>query len=74
MVYDGVVPNQGGTWWFGRGGWCPGQRVDPFVADVTGDITPGSSISVSYQATQGGREPSDGMGNIEHRSWLIIHR
>ena len=73
-VYDGVVPNQGGTWWFGRGGWCPGQRVDPFVVDVTEDASLGDSLAVSYQATQGGREPSDGMGNIVHRSWLIIHR
>ena len=74
MVSDGVVPNQGGTWWFGRGGWCPGQRVDPFVVDVSQEAAAGDSVSVSYRATQGGNEPSDGRGNIEHRSWLIIHR
>lgn len=26
-VPDGVVPNQFGTWPFGRSGWCPGQDV-----------------------------------------------
>ena len=72
-VVDGVVPNQAGTWWFGRGGWCPGQRVDPFVVDVTGDLSVGSSVAVSYAATQGGNEPRDGQGNIKHSSWLVVY-
>lgn len=72
-IYDGVVPNQAGTWWFGRGGWCPGQRVDPFVVDVTGDLSLGSSVSVTYTATQNGNEPRDGQGNINHNSWLVVY-
>src|SRR5208283_5153555 len=27
MEWSGMVPNQGGTWWTGRGGWCPGGQV-----------------------------------------------
>lgn len=28
-VLQGVVPNEHGTWQFGRGGWCDGQQVWP---------------------------------------------
>ncbi len=73
-VSDGVVPNQAGTWWFGRGGWCPGQRVDPFTVDVTEVVSPGSPATVLYQAMREGREPSDGSGNIVHNSWLVYYR
>jgi hypothetical protein len=73
-VGDGVVPNQAGTWWFGRNGWCPGQRVDPFTADVTAEAAPGSTVTVSYEATQGGDQPTGNRGNIRHNSWLIIHK
>ena len=73
-VSDGVVPNQAGTWWFGRGGWCPGQRVDPYVVDVTDLVSPGSDASVLYQAKREGEEPTDGSGNIKHNSWLVFHR
>jgi len=73
-VGDGVVPNQGGTWWFGRGGWCPGQRVDPFVVDVTELVTAGETASVLYQAMREGSEPTDDSGNIRHNSWLVFHR
>lgn len=35
QVSFGVVPNQYGTWPFGRAGWCPGQHVDWWEVDVT---------------------------------------
>ena len=35
QVSLGVVPNQYGTWPFGRAGWCPGQHVDWWEVDVT---------------------------------------
>ncbi len=50
LVPDGVVPNQYGTWSLGRGGWCPGFDVKPWVADVTGDIVPGATQTVTYRA------------------------
>jgi hypothetical protein len=74
MVGEGVVPNQAGTWWFGRGGWCPGMRVDPFTVDVTSEATPGSTVDVSYHATQEGSEPSGNRGNIVHNSWLVVYK
>lgn len=72
MVPQGTVPNQAGTWWFGRGGWCPGMEVRPWIVDVTADAAPGATASIDYRATQGGDEPIDGLGNIEMRSWLVI--
>src|SRR5690242_3949809 len=46
---NGMTPNQAGTWWYGRGGWCPGQQVDPWVVDVTAEVTPGQTATVSYR-------------------------
>jgi hypothetical protein len=73
-VSEGVVPNQSGTWWFGRGGWCPGARVDPFTADVTEHIETGETVSVLYQAKREGGDPRDDSGDIRHNSWLVFYR
>lgn len=45
----GVVPNQYGSWPFGRGGWCPGLEVALWRADVTGDVTPGADVTLDYE-------------------------
>jgi hypothetical protein len=71
-VVTGTVPNQAGTWWYGRNGWCPGREVAPYLVDITSDVTPGSTATISYQATQGGSDPIDGLGTIEMRSWLVV--
>ena len=73
-VAQGVVPNQAGTWWFGRGGWCPGQEVEPFVVDVTDQVTPGEASTVSYEAKINGSAPFDNAGNIRLNAWLVYHR
>ncbi len=73
-VDSGTVPNQAGTWWTGRGGWCPGRRVDPFVADVTDSVTPGQTATVSYEISVTGSAPQDDQGSAELRSWLVISR
>lgn len=56
QVKDGVVPNQFGTWPFGRGGWCPGLDVKPFVADVTPSVVKGGSNTLTYKALYFGNE------------------
>jgi len=68
----GTVPNQSGTWWFGRGGWCPGRAVDPIVFDVTEHAEDGS-VTVEYRGLFNGATPVDGSGNIEMRSWLVVY-
>ncbi|MBI5546633.1 MAG: hypothetical protein HY901_22350 [Deltaproteobacteria bacterium] len=70
----GMTPNQAGTWWYGRGGWCPGQQVDPWVVDVTSEVTPGQAATVSYRGLfQDAEPPADGAGNVLMVSYLVIH-
>jgi len=68
----GMTPNQGGTWWFGRGGWCPGQQVEPWVVDVTELATPGNPLHVSYRGLFEGSAPPDGAGDIHVNVRLVV--
>jgi hypothetical protein len=69
----GMTPNQAGTWWFGRGGWCPGQQVDPWVVDVTGDVTPGQTATISYRGLYKSMDPPNaGGGDINLVSYLVV--
>lgn len=72
-IERGMVPNQAGTWWFGRGGWCPGQQVEPWVIDVTDLVTPGADATLSYQGLYAGKTPPDGAGNIVFTSYLVTY-
>jgi len=73
-VNEGVVPNQHGTWYFGRGGWCPGFDVAPFLADVTADAKIGGANSISYEALIGTSAPAagSGYGNIDLSTYLVF--
>jgi Peptide-N-glycosidase F, C terminal len=42
-VADGVVPNQWGTWPYGRAGWCPGQDVKLETVAMTEAIRSGQN-------------------------------
>ena len=48
-VNDGVVPNQYGSWPYGRAGWCPGQDVKLIKIDVTDALASGEN-TFSYAA------------------------
>jgi hypothetical protein len=72
-VSEGTVPNHGGTWWFGRGGWCPGVEVRPLVADITADA-PAGPLTVSYGATVTNGPTNGDYGNIVLSSWLVAYR
>ncbi|MBI5609301.1 MAG: hypothetical protein HY902_10535 [Deltaproteobacteria bacterium] len=72
-IAGGMVPNQAGTWWFGRGGWCPGMQVEPWIADVTSAAPPGSTAAVAYQALFKGSAPQDGQGSIDGAVWLVVY-
>jgi hypothetical protein len=72
-VENQSTPNQWGTWWYGRGGWCPGQQVKPYVVDVTGEVTPGTDATVSYRGLYDGDTPPDGSGDIVLNSWLVVY-
>lgn len=70
----GMTPNQWGTWWFGRGGWCPGLQVDPWVVDVTADVTPGEPATIEYRGLLDGAPPGEPSGNIVMSSYLVVYR
>ncbi len=73
-VDDGMVPNQGGTWWFGRGGWCPGQQVAPWVVDVTSNVTPGMPATIEYAGLYQNKQPPDNAGTIVLQSYLVFYK
>jgi hypothetical protein len=83
QVGAGVIPNQFGTWVLGRGGWCPGLDVKPWVVDVTDAVVIGGSNTITYQGLFEGEtyvpKPGDpnsgGFGaNINMTSWLVLYR
>ena len=43
LVNEGVVPNQSGSWPFGRAGWCPGQDVRLINIDITDKVITGTN-------------------------------
>lgn len=73
QIEDQMVPNQGGTWWYGRGGWCPGQLVEPFQVDVTSEVTTGGTASVSYRGLYDGETPPDSSGDIVLNAWMVVY-
>jgi hypothetical protein len=73
QVVSGTTPNQAGTWWYGRGGWCPGQQVTPHVFDVTADVIAGGAATVEYRGLYAGAPPPDGSGTIDLASWLVVY-
>lgn len=72
LVRGGVTPNQAGTWWYGRGGWCPGAPVAPWVVDVTSEVTAGKEARVTYRGLFAGGEPPDEGGDIVLTSYLVV--
>lgn len=49
QVNLGAEPNQYGTWWYGRNGWCPGKDVTPWQVDVSKSIISGRPNVVNYK-------------------------
>jgi hypothetical protein len=73
-VDRGTVPNQYGTWWFGRNGWCPGREVAPQVLDVTTEVTPGQTATLSYAGLYNGQPYPSGGAVIRMTSWLVFSK
>ncbi len=49
-IPQGVVPNQYGTWGYGRAGWCPGMDVAPYIVDITDFVSIGEENVIDYDA------------------------
>ena len=49
-ITNGTIPNQYGTWGYGRAGWCPGQNIKPFITDITNHVILGDENIIDYDA------------------------
>ncbi len=73
QVDEGTVPNQYGTWWYGRNGWCPGKQVDMDVVDISDQVLLGETNTFNYEiANLNGT--LDGGGDIVLTTWLVYYR
>lgn len=82
QVVDGVVPNQAGTWVYGRAGWCPGLEVRLWNVDITEALTLGADNQLEYIGLFEGDpwyEPQYNSGysstdaRIDLNSWVVVY-
>ena len=66
QVLSGVVPNQFGTWPFGRAGWCPGKDVPWWEVDITEWTVAGEQNTIAYQALFNGSDYDPVPSNDSH--------
>jgi hypothetical protein len=77
QVADGTVPNQYGTWWYGRAGWCPGKHVPIVMTDVTAEVTLGADNTFGYEGFYLGAPyvgTDSSWRHIHLTSWVVISR
>ena len=70
---QGTVPNQYGTWWYGRDGWCPGREVPMELRDISAEVQPGALNTFGYEAYYNGGDHPGG-ANIVLSAWLIVSK
>ncbi|XP_059194293.1 uncharacterized protein si:dkey-256h2.1 [Centropristis striata] len=77
-VKDGAVPNEAGTWLYGRGGWCDGLQVDPWRTDITKQLNMSKfePNTVVYFGLFEGKDPkpSKDPGYIIMSSFLVFYK
>ena len=81
QVDQGTVPNQFGTWYLGRGGWCPGKDVRVESWDISDHVQPGETVTITYKGLYNGKdyksEPGNGGGfgaRIDMTSWVMFYK
>ncbi|XP_044064160.1 uncharacterized protein si:dkey-256h2.1 [Siniperca chuatsi] len=77
-VKEGAVPNEHGTWLYGRGGWCDGLQVNPWRIDITKQLNMSvlASNTVFYFGLFDGQDPnpSEQPGYIIMSSFLVFYK
>ncbi len=75
QVDAGTIPNQYGTWWYGRNSWCPGKEVQISRFDLDGLVTPGSSIQFDHETYGPNERDLNGGGGerVEVQSWMVVY-
>ncbi len=70
-VDEGVVPGQWGNWTPGRAGWCPGQPVQPWIVDISDQVTMGEVNTLDYRGLFGGAPVTGDRGRILLSSYIV---
>ncbi|XP_029593250.1 uncharacterized protein si:dkey-256h2.1 [Salmo trutta] len=77
-VGEGAVPNEHGTWLYGRGGWCDGLQVNPWRFDITTqlDMSGIEANTLLYFGLYSGQDPnpSHDPGYIVMFSYLVFYK
>jgi len=73
QVAEGTVPNQYGTWWYGRSNWCPGKEVELDTTDITAQVTAGETAVFDYEGYYQGSPYTTGGANIVMSSWVVVY-
>jgi fibro-slime domain-containing protein len=69
----GVTPNQGGTWYYDRGAWCPGYQVDPWVVDITEAVDLDGENTMRWHGTYNDGLPPGLGGNVWSDHKLVFY-
>ncbi len=73
QVAEGTVPNQYGTWWYGRSNWCPGKEVELDTTDITSQVTAGETATFDYEGFYEGAPYTTGGASIVMSSWVVVY-
>ena len=73
QVSEGTVPNQDGTWWYGRSGWCPGKEVPIITTDITRLVNLGMENTFNYHALSEEHSPPRD-AELQVQAWVVISR
>src|SRR5690606_27184888 len=71
-VVNGTIPNQYGTWFYGRSNWCPGKQVDPVYIDITDQVKRGEVNTFTYAGDYQGKPYHATGASIAMSSWLVV--
>jgi len=66
------APNQAGTWWYSRAGWCPGADVYPREWEVGDQLIPGAEVTFGYDVQNYINLEEDGDPYLIISSYLIL--
>ncbi len=72
----GTVPNQYGTWWYSRHGWCPGREVPVQLHDITALVNLGAVNQLDYRVLRNGADytGASSWADIWAAVWLVVER
>ncbi|TKS82557.1 hypothetical protein D9C73_016666 [Collichthys lucidus] len=78
LVKEGAIPNEYGTWLYGRAGWCCGLQVNPWRVDITKQLNMRKPElnTVIYFGLYEGRDPNPTKepGYVIMSSFLVFYK